>query len=143
MKLKRRKKEFIDPEVQGALTRRLIVHWMLFLVAAVVLAVGLKWLDDPFVSFSTLTSSAWSTFGPLLAVLVCLAPIFIYDAIKLSNRFTGPVYRLRQATKQIAAGDMPERVEFRGADFWKDLATDFNQIIRRISESEKTQATDK
>ena len=139
MKLKRRKKEFIDPEVQGALTRRLIVHWILFLGAAIVLSIGLKWLDDPFVSFSMLTSSAWATFGPLLAVLVCLAPIFIYDAIKLSNRFTGPVYRLRQATKQIASGDIPEKVEFRGADFWKDLAADFNQIIRRLTDNEKAQ----
>lgn len=136
MKLKRRKKEFIDPEVQGALTRRLILHWVVFVGIAAVLAFAIKWLSDPLLSISQHWSEAWYTYGPILMVLACLAPIFIYDAVKLSNRFTGPVYRLRQATKQMAAGELPDVVEFRGADFWKDLAGDFNVIIKRLGDND-------
>ena len=91
---------------------------------------------DPFAPVGETLSEVWNTYAPLLAVLVCLIPVFIFDAMRLSNRFTGPVYRLRQATRQLAEGETPDRVEFRGADYWKDLAKDFNHIIQRLREAE-------
>lgn len=132
-----RKTEYIDPEVQGALARRLILQWMLFVAVAAVLTVGLKWMSDPFAPLGQTFSEAWWTYGPVLMVLACLVPVFIFDAIKLSNRFTGPVFRLRQVTKQLADGELPKEVEFRGADFWKDLAADFNRVVDRLAEQEK------
>ncbi|MEM1303327.1 MAG: HAMP domain-containing protein [Planctomycetota bacterium] len=136
MKVKRRKKDFVDPEVQGALARRLIAHWALFLLAACGLSLVVKWMFDPFAPISETLAEVWYTYAPVLAVLACLAPVFIYDSIRLSNRFTGPVFRLKQATRQLAEGDLPERVEFRGADFWKDLAADFNVIANRLREQD-------
>lgn len=136
----KRKKDYIDPEVQGALARRLVVHWVFFLTVAALLAVGLKWMRDPFAPFAQHMSEAWATYGPLMMVLVCLAPIFIYDSIKLSHRFTGPMFRLRQVTKSLANGETPSQVEFRGADFWKDLAIDFNRIIDRYAKKNETVA---
>lgn len=136
---KRRKKEFVDPEVQGALARRLIAQWGLFLVAATGLAIAMQWMSDPFVPFKEMLANAWWTYGPLLLVLAGLAPVFVFDAIKLSNRFTGPVHRLRQVTRSLANGETPEQVEFRGADFWKDLAEDFNRVLERVAKSEGNQ----
>lgn len=136
MAKKRRKKDYIDPEVQGALARRMIAQWGLFTLAAGVLALALQWMSNPFAPLGETLSEAWWTYGPLLLVLVGLAPIFIFDAIRLSNRFTGPVHRLRQVTHALASGETPQRVEFRGADFWKDLAADFNRIVDRLADSE-------
>lgn len=137
MKVTRRKKEFIDPEVQGALARRISLQWLMFVVAASVLALALKWMNDPFAPFGQTLRETWFTYGPVLMVLVCLAPVFIFDAVKLSNRFTGPIHRLRQASRALANGESPGPVEFRGADFWKDLAADFNRIAERVAASEK------
>lgn len=134
MKIKRRKYEYIDPEVQGALTRRLVSHWALFLIVACGLSMGLKWMLDPFAPLSDTLADVWYTHAPLLAVLFALAPVFIYDAVRLSNRFTGPVHRLRQATRQLAEGKTPDRVEFRDNDFWKELAVDFNRIAERLDD---------
>ncbi|MEM6799663.1 MAG: hypothetical protein AAF589_09125 [Planctomycetota bacterium] len=133
MKTKRRTKDFIDPEVQGALARRLTMQWVLFLVAASVLAVALQWMSDPFAPISQTLIEAWWTYSPVLLVLLCLAPVFAYDAVKLSNRFTGPIHRLRQATRALADGESPGVVEFRGADFWQDLAVDFNRVADRVT----------
>ncbi|TWT99617.1 hypothetical protein Pla108_05600 [Botrimarina colliarenosi] len=132
MKKQRRKAEYIDPEVQGALARRLSVHWLLFTVLACSLLVGLKWMSQPFMPVGDHLSEAWWTYGPVLLVLLCLAPVFIHDAIRLSNRFTGPMLRLRAATRQLAAGERPERITLREGDFWKDLAENFNQAVDRL-----------
>ncbi|MEN1682194.1 MAG: hypothetical protein AAGJ46_21675 [Planctomycetota bacterium] len=133
MSKKRRQKVHVDHEVQGALARRLVAQWCLFLAVAVVLSLALRWMSDPFAPLSETLADAWWTYGPLLLVLGCLAPIFIYDAIKLSHRFTGPVHRLRQVTRSLAEGETPGPVEFRGADFWKDLAADFNRVVERLA----------
>lgn len=127
----RRKTQFVDAEVQGALARRISIHWMLFTLLAATLIIGLRWLSDPFTPLSEHLSEAWSLYGPMLLVLVCLAPVFVYDAIKLSNRFTGPIMRLRNATRMLAAGSRPAKICLRKKDFWKDLADDFNLMVER------------
>lgn len=127
----RRKSEYIDPEVQGALARRISIHWLLFTALAAVLTVGLKWMADPFTPIATHLANAWWTYGPVLLVLTCLAPVFIFDAVKLSNRFTGPVLRLRSATRALAEGQHPGKITLRDNDFWKDLADDFNRVVDR------------
>lgn len=128
----RRKAEFIDPEVQGALARRMAFHWLLYTAVTAALVVGLKWMSNPFIPFSDHAAQAWFMYGPLLLVLVCLAPVFIFDALRLSNRFTGPVLRLKNATKQLAAGERPAKINLRQGDFWKELAEDFNRVVERV-----------
>ena len=131
-----RKKDFIDPEVQGALTRRIVAQWLVFTAVAAVLAFGLQWMSDPFAPLSHHVSESWWTHGPLLLVLLCLLPVFVMDAIKLSNRFTGPIYRLRHVARSLATGQRPDPLEFRGSDFWRGLADDFNLVIDRLASAE-------
>lgn len=133
-KFARRRTEFIDPEVQGALARRIGFHWCLYTVVAATLVVGLRWMSNPFVSLGEHALAAWSMYGPLLLVLVCLAPVFVFDAVKLSNRFTGPVRRLKAATRALAEGRRPPRIKLRDGDFWKDLADDFNLVVDRFED---------
>lgn len=128
----RRKTEFIDPEVQGALARRIAVHWILYIALATALVLGLKWMSDPFTSVAQHAIDTWWSHGPALLVLVCLLPIFVFDAVKLSNRFTGPVMRLRNATRDLANGKRPEKISLRNDDFWQELAEDFNRVAERI-----------
>lgn len=128
-----RKREFIDPAVQGAIARRMALHWALFVLIAAVLVVGMKWICDPLTPLATHLSAAWWTYGPIFIVLACLAPMFVYDAVKLSNRFTGPVLRFRRAARALAAGERPEKIKLRRGDFWTDLAGDINVVIDRYA----------
>lgn len=131
-----RQTNFIDPEVQGALTRRIVGQWIVFTAVATALAFGLTWMGDPFAPIQQTLAEAWWRYAPLLLVLVCMLPIFVMDTIKLSNRFTGPVYRLRQVARKLASGERPEPVEFRGGDFWRGLADDMNLVIQRVADAE-------
>ena len=134
-----RKRDYIDPEVQGALTRRIVAQWMVFVGIATALAFALQWMSNPFMPLKQHLVEAWWTYGPLLMALFCLLPIFVLDAIKLSNRFTGPIYRLRHVASALTAGERPEPLEFRGGDFWRGLADDFNHVIDCVVESESMQ----
>jgi hypothetical protein len=86
-------------------------------------------------------SQAWSSYGAVLLILACLAPVFIYDAIKLSSRFTGPIHRLREGLGALAGGQPVSTLTFRGDDFWQDLAQDFNRVAQRMGVNEPS--TDK
>ena len=71
----------------------------------------------------------------VLAVLV-LAPIFLRDLCKLTNRFAGPLVRLRRAMKDLADGREVAPIHFREGDFWQDLADDFNRAAERVQSVE-------
>jgi hypothetical protein len=126
-----RKIKYIDPAVQGALVRRLVFHWVAFIAVTTLFVLGLQWFEDPFASLFGTVSQAWSSYGSVLLILACLAPVFIYDAIKLSSRFTGPIHRLREGLDALAGGQPVATLTFRGDDF--------NRVAERIRTGEATQ----
>ncbi len=128
-----RKKTFVDAKVQGALVRRLVFHWAAFIGVASLVAFCLQVLTNPFRSLDEHIQQMWQTHGPFLLVLFFLLPVFIVDTIKLSHRFAGPIYRLRNTIRKMAAGEPYQPVKFREIDFWQGLAEDFNQMVERIS----------
>lgn len=128
-----RKKTFVDPKVQGALVRRLVLHWCAFIAAAAILAFVLQVLSNPFRSIREHAEQVWWTHGPFLLVLVFLLPVFIIDTIKLSHRFTGPIYRLRQTVRNLSQGGKFTPMKFRDLDFWHGLADDFNLMVDRLT----------
>jgi methyl-accepting chemotaxis protein len=71
------------------------------------------------------------------AILISV-PIFMVLSVWVTNRFAGPVYRLEQSLKQIAAGDLGMQVRFRSGDDLQELAGLVNQIIHRQSEVLRT-----
>ncbi len=131
-----RKKTYVDPKVQGALVRRLIFHWVSFLTVSSVITFCLQVLTNPLGSMSQHFQNLWWTHGPFLLVMVFLLPVFVLDSIRISHRFAGPIYRLRQTIRSIAQGKPTSRLKFRDFDFWHGLAEDFNQMVDRLSTRE-------
>ncbi len=136
-----RKKTFVDPKVQGALVRRLVFHWCAFIAAAAVVAFVLQVLSNPFRPIREQAQQVWWTHGPFLLVLVFLLPVFIVDTIKLSHRFAGPIYRLRQTIRGLAQGNQFTPLKFRDFDFWQGLADDFNLMVQQLSSTKSLPTT--
>ncbi len=128
----RRSKKFIDSSVQGSLARRIIFHWLLFLLVASLAAFVLQVLSNPFRPLSAHVRDIWWTHGPFLLVLFFLLPVFVVDSIKLSHRFAGPIYSLRRAIRDIAQGKPARKLKFRRHDFWQDVADDYNAMLLRL-----------
>lgn len=128
---KRRSRKLIDFEVQASLVARLCMHWILFLMAtAIAMFLWIQLFESPTDNLNTALNRFTTTFTPLLIVALAILPVFVYDAVKLSNRFTGPVFRLRQTLTSLANGQPAAPLEFRSNDFWQSLATDFNRVVK-------------
>ena len=140
---KRRLQKYVDREVQSSLLKRHCVHWILFIVANVVaMTMWTKLIDTPTEPWEATISMTWQRIFPFLLVSFALAPVFIWDAIKLSNRFAGPIVRVRRALAQIADGQLPQTIEFRHGDFWKSLASDFNRAFAKAFVQDTTKIGD-
>lgn len=128
----RRTKHYIDSPVQGALARRIIGHWLLFLAVGCIVAFLLQVLSNPFRPIGAHMRDLWWTHGPFLLVLAFLLPVFVVDTIKLSHRFAGPVYALKRSLRSLANGEKPRRLQFRKRDFWHELADDYNAVLAKL-----------
>ena len=95
-------------------------------------------LSNPFTPIRQHAQNVWWTHGPFLLVLLFMLPVFIVDTIKLSHRFAGPIYRLRQTIRSLARGGAYTPMKFREMDFWQGLADDFNQMVERLRTRELT-----
>ena len=133
MAAEQRKRTFVDSRVQGALARRIIAHWLVFLVVASVTAFMLQVLSNPFLPQAEHLRSLWWSHGPFLLVLVFLLPVFVVDTIKISHRFAGPMVNLDRAMREVAEGKPPRKIRFRHNDYWQELADHYNGMLERLS----------
>ena len=137
--LRQRRKIFIDPAVQGAIVRQSFTHWVFGLTVAAVcllmLQIGSDGLER---NLSYHVTTLWTRYGMLMVVMICLFPIFAYDSVRLSHRFTGPIFALRVALHKLADGQKIPEVTFRKDDYWCDLARDVNQIASQLDQQRLT-----
>ena len=126
-----RKKLWVDKKMQGALALRVMMHWCIFAVVGSIVALLFQFIADPFQPVSRQFANIWRYQGPFLLTIFFLLPGFLYDTVKLSHRFAGPIIRFRRSLQSIAKGEQVQKVTFRGGDFWVELATDFNVLIER------------
>ncbi len=129
----RRNKNYIDPPIQRSLARRIVMHWAIFFVATTTVGFILHFCSNPFQPISSHLRELWWSQAPSFVVMLCLLPIFVLDAIKLSSRFTGPIARLRNAIDDLSQGKPHDLASFREGDFWQTLAQDFNRMVSRLT----------
>ena len=128
----RRGRMLVDFEVQTSLLRKIAAHWALLLVANTIgLFCWTALMNAPVESWSDLIMDFVRSYIPVLLISLALLPVFLLDAAKLSNRFAGPMVRIRRALSAVLAGDKVEPVKFRENDFWRSLAEDFNKALKQ------------
>ncbi len=131
MKIPRRKRNLVDFEVQSSLLRRLVVHWILsLLVNAIALYAWTFLLLGSDGALEDHVSYFAKLYFPVLVVSLALFPVFLLHASKLSNRFVGPIVRVRQTLAAAAKGDDVPPLKFRENDFWSTLAEDLNTALK-------------
>jgi hypothetical protein len=131
-----RKQIFVDPKVQGALIFRVIAYWTVCLLTISIILLCWRMLTGPARMPWTHLDDMWFHFGPALVASFALLPLVIYDIVKTSNRFTGPLLRLRRNMQELAEGKQVKPIQFRDGDFWQDLAEDFNAVARRVQNAD-------
>ena len=137
----KRRKKYVDHDVQGAL----VVHFARCWLLSVAAAGGLTLLGWVFISpglhfvglhafIAQVLPMALVGVGASLLVL----PLLLMHLVRLSNRFAGPVYRLQRHIRDVANGGTPSVLKFRSDDFWLDLPDAYNDLLARLAEAEQT-----
>ena len=127
-----RKQLFIDPKIQGALVVRVVFYWVVFLIAITLMLLCWRIVTGPARIFYTHVDEMWFFYGPAAVASFLLLPLVIVDIVRLSNRFTGPMLRLRRSMRQLARGEHVEPIKFRDTDFWHEFAEEFNAVLARF-----------
>ena len=131
-----RKRLFVDPKVQGALVARVVLYWVVCLCTISMMLLCWRIITGPARMFYTHFSDMWFFYGPALIASFILLPLIVIDIVRLSNRFTGPLLRLRRCMRELARGEHVEPIEFRDDDFWHDIAEAFNGVIHRVQNAD-------
>ncbi|HUS38878.1 MAG TPA: hypothetical protein VMX74_05480 [Pirellulales bacterium] len=140
----KRRRIFVDSDVQAALLRQLAVNWMVvFGVIASVLLAAESYQAGFTLGFSGALAAIWHGNAVLLVTICLLAPFVVYESIKLSHRFAGPMKRFRNDLQRLGNGENVGPLQFREDDFWKDIADGFNSVRQRIELLEQGESDNK
>jgi len=127
-----RKQLFVDPKVQGALILRVLAYWVCTIVTITSMVLCWRILTGPSRMFYMHFDEMWFHFGPALIASLFVLPLMVVDCVRLTNRFTGPLYRLRRCFRELSVGQKVPNIHFRDGDFWQDIADEFNAVNQRV-----------
>jgi len=132
----RRKLFWVDPDLQGSLVLRAVLHWALCLLSvgsALIIGAALSDLRAP---VDAVTQMLWGYFVPAVLVSLLILPVIVLDTIRHSNRLVGGVARFQHAMERLADGETTNPLIDREGDCWRSLADQFNRIALRLEELE-------
>lgn len=140
MRRKFRTRLLVDGPLQGALVCRVMLYWSAT-AAVMLLLAGLQaaWANHG-TTLPVLLNRASLAFGPALLASLVLLPMVLFDVLRFSHRFAGPMHRLRRETQRLADGESIKPIAFRPGDYWGDLAADFNRVADQLQALRATQA---
>jgi hypothetical protein len=96
---------------------------------------GCRMVTGPLQSLNACLTEVWAQFGPAAVASLLLLPLVVYDLLQVTNRFAGPIFRLRRSMRDLAQGIPVMPIRFRDGDFWQDFASDFNLVAEKARQS--------
>jgi hypothetical protein len=131
-----RKQLLVDRQVQGALLVRAASYWLYCLLTLTLMTLCWRIAHSEPQPFQGHWAALQADFAPVAAGSLILLPIVLIDVLRLSNRFTGPMVRVRRLMSQMAQGQSVPPLSFRDGDFWIEFAADLNVVAARLKELE-------
>jgi hypothetical protein len=129
MDMKKRKRLFVDPKVQGALIGWALLYWVSYLASVKFMQMI---VTSPLRILWGQVDDAWLHYVPAVLASLFFVPIAICDIMRLSHRFVGPMHRFRHDLHQLAQGEHVEPIHFREGDMWHEFAEAFNAVLARV-----------
>lgn len=127
-----RQKVWIDRHVQGVLVGRILLYWFGMLLYFGLSIVCYQWWQFPEWTIAEHGQALFEQVWPSLPSLILILPLVVFDVVRLSHRFVGPVYRLREHLTKLNANSKTSPLHFRDDDYWQQLAQPINTLQERI-----------
>ena len=136
MAARKRKRFLVDRAVQGRLVLRAAIYWLFCLMSIVTFTACWIAMTEQPANSSELFSRLRSGYAPAFFASLIMLPIVLYDIVRFSNRFAGPLLRMRTLVKAMADGETAQPIKTRQGDFWKEFSEDFNRLAQRVGRLE-------
>ena len=130
MKRFKRWRVFAEPKLQTMLCVRVAFYWLVCLITSRIALWASALLRDV-IHPTWLTENSPTVLFMTLVVL----PVVLVDTLIFSNRFAGPMRRLRKHMEQVAEGGQATSVQFRKGDYYRELEQAWNRIVVKLNES--------
>ncbi len=137
----RRSRLFVHGPVQGWLLLRILIY--LGCAAVFVTASLLVWqlaVRGPARWNHNHLRDIWNQYAPVFISVGVLVPLFLYDMLRFSHRFMGPLYRLHRSLEALGRGEPVEPIHFRENDLLHEMAEAFNLVVQRVQQLESQDA---
>jgi hypothetical protein len=132
MSSQKRQRLFIDGPIQSALLLRATMYWGVCLIVQVLMVVLFAVLTSSPDSFYANVENLWRHLQLSVVAAILVLPMMLFDIVKLSHRWVGPVFRLRSSLHALSRGEPVTPIRFREGDFWQELAGDFNVVASEL-----------
>lgn len=139
-----RRRLFVDREVQGDLIGHMVRYWILSVATAGGLTL-LGWMFispglEGFVGPEAFMAQVLPMVLVGIAAAAVVLPFLLFDLVRVSHRFAGPLIRLRRHMRSAADGAPLEPLRFRKDDYWHDLAAAYCDLLKRFEAEQKLEA---
>jgi signal transduction histidine kinase len=124
--------------LQSTLLVHVVLYWLYCILSIAMMALVWILLCKQPVNCMDLLQQLWNSCAPALIGSALLLPLILLDCLRLSNRFAGPMIRLRREMKALAEGKVSRTVQLRDGDFWHDFAEDWNRVLTRCKDGQST-----
>lgn len=129
-----RKQLYMGSKVQVALLARVVMYWCAYMGAIAAFILVWRIVTGPARLFYTHFEDMWFHFGPAVIASLILLPFMLWDTLRVSNRFVGPLTRMRKHFRMGARGEQVPPIHFRKGDFWHDVSEEFNAMIAEMQQ---------
>ncbi|KLU01999.1 hypothetical protein RISK_005954 [Rhodopirellula islandica] len=129
-----RQQLLIDSDVQVALILRAVLYGTACVTYFVVIQFFTQSMIHPGVATADLFLSLTDEAIYWVPGLLVLGPLMIYDVLKVSNRFAGPIFSMRREMQNLIDGKEGRNISFRNDDHWSAMAMQFNTIREEVLE---------
>lgn len=130
-KRRRRHKVFVQKSIQKKLAGRCVFYWSCCLGTVFLFVTISMAFSGKLTTFGELFAGVWSQYSTPVVASFLLLPLVVWDMIKFSHRFVGPLIRLEGEMRRLANGESVRPLQFRKDDYWHGLADQFNALRTR------------
>ncbi len=125
-----------DLRLQGALCLRVAIYWVICQLVFGIAVLAFFTLQESNPESTPLTP--WSLITPAAVISGLVLPLVLLDLLIFSNRFAGPVLRIRNYLAELARGQSASAFKLRKGDYFVDICDNLNQVGEQLQDFRHT-----
>jgi len=142
MKSKQKRKLFlVNKQIQIGLAMRFIAYWAAIWLLVFIFPIFTQLFFES-VTFSQIARQLIFEYWFPMTVSLLVIPAVIWDSIRFSHRFTGPILRIERGLNELRDGVRMEPIRLRKGDYCEELGQSVNELAMRIQQDPKKSNSD-